>query len=294
MVLAFATAIFIMISLWCVYKFFATSKPSQYLIHSSILINRLFCVCYVISIVIIDVIYGEHYIFWYTSLSSRFVCLILSVMLSSGMVMYNLSISLLDCITQMAVTSMLFNQGSVYSKVRISLFSSHLLVVTAFTMLIFLTHDLINHRLSPNRLCSTPLGFSLVAYNWLRVDSVCPVIIAIIIFISFVYSIFTNIVIYIKTYSSGKCVQSMASTIGNHRNKLIHLFTTLCLSTVFRSLECLPTIFLVFLILWGTDISLETQLVSILASVCSGCLCNMTLSVWKRRSKREHFLIEKP
>ena len=109
--------VFIMTSLWCVFKLFANSSPSQYLIHSSIMLNRLLCVCYVLAIAIIDVIHGEYYIFWYTSLSSRLDSQILVVMVSSGMVMYNLSISLLDYITEKAVTGMFFQQGSAYSKV---------------------------------------------------------------------------------------------------------------------------------------------------------------------------------
>ena len=282
-VLASAIAVFILIPLWYIYKFYANARPSQYLIHSSILINRLLCVCYVIAIVIIDAIHGEYYIFWYTSLLSRLRYQVLYIILSSGMVMSNVTISLLDHITQMAVTGMPFTQGPAYSKVRIFLFSSHLFVITLFTMLILFSRDLLNHRFSANRLYSTILGLSLVNYNWSAVFPVVPVIIAIISLISFVYSIFTNIVIYSKTYSSGKRVQSMASTeIDNHRTRMIKLLTTLCHSTVFRSLECLPTISIVVLAVCGTDISLETQLISIMASVSFGCLCTTTASVWKR------------
>ena len=291
-VLASAIAVFILISLWCVYKFSANSRPSQYLIHSSILMNRLFCVCYVLSIVTIDMIHGEHHIFWYTSMSSKLVYQVLYIFLSSGMVMAHVTISLLDHITQLAVTGMPFTRGPAHSQVRICLFSSHLLVITLFTMLIFFTHDLLNHRCSANRLCSTPLGLPCVNYNWSAFCPVAPVIIAIIILVSFVYSIFTNIVIYTKTYSSGKQVQSMTTTaIDNHRARLIKLLSTLCHSTIFRSLECLPTISIVFLTVCGTDISLETQLVSILASVSSGCLCYTTASVWKRMFNRKRIWV---
>ena len=283
-VLASATAVFIMISLWYIYKFYANSSPSQCLIQTSILINRLLCVCYVISIVIIDAIHGEYYIFWRTSLSSRFLYQVLYIFLSSGMVMSNVTTSLLDHITQMAVTGMPYTQGPAYSKVRIFLFSSHLLVITLFIMLILFTHDLLNNRFSANRLCSTALGLSLVNYNWSAVCPVAPVIIAITNLISYVYSIFANIVIYTKTHSSGKRVQSVASTeIDNHSARLVKLLTTLCHSTVFRSLECLPTISIVVLAVCGTGISLETQLVLILTSVSFGCLCNTTASVWKRK-----------
>ena len=281
--LASAITVFIMISLWCVYKLFANSRPSQYLIHSSILINRLLCVCYVTSIVVIDVIHGEHYIFWYTSLSSKYVSQILSVMLSCGIVMYNLSISLLDYIIQMSVAGMLYKQGSPYSKVRIVLFSSHLFVITTFTLLIFLTHDLISPQISDNRLSSTPLGVLLVSYNWLAVGPVGQISIAIIILISFLYSIITNNIIYTKTRSSGRRVQLMASTkIDNHRERLIKLLSTLCYSTVLRSMECFLTISIVVLTACGADISLETLLISMLASVSFGCLCNMTTSIWKQ------------
>ena len=279
-VLSTTISVFIMTSLWCVFKLFANSSPSHQLIHCSILLNRLLCACYVLAIAIIDVIHGEYYIFWYTSLSNRLACQISSVMLSSGMVMSNFSISLLDYITHMAVTGMLYKPGSAYSKVKVILFSSHLFVITAFTMLIYLTHDLVNHQLSAHQLSSSPLGLSFVNYNWLGVGRIGPVTVAIVIVISFLHSIF---VIYTKTHSSGKCVHSMASTeIDNHKARLIKLLTTLCHSTVLRSLECLPTISLIFLAVCGTDISLEIQLVSILASASFGCLCNTTTSIWKQ------------
>ena len=276
--LASTISVCITISMWRVYRLFANSRPSQYLIHTSILLNRLLCVCYILAIAIIDIIHGEHYIFWCTTLSCRFSHQVLYIIISSGMVMYNISTSLLDYITQMAVTGMLTITGS--ARVRLFLFSSQIFVITAFTMLITLTHNLFNNHVSANRLCSTQLGLPFSDFNWLRVGSV---IIATIILISFAYSILAKIVIFAKTYSSGIRVQSMASTdIDSHRTRLIRLLSTLCHSAVFRSLECLPTMSLVFLTVCGTDISLETQLVSILTSVSFGCLYNTTAMVWKR------------
>ena len=284
--IATAIAVFIMISLWCVFKLFANSRPSQYLIHSSILLNRLICVCYVISIAIIDVIHGEHYIFWYTSLSSRLVCQGLSVILSGGMVMSNLSTSLLDYITQMAVTGMLSIQGSAYSKVRIFLFYSHFLIITGFTLLIFWTHDIPNHQVSTNQRCNAALGVSLVDYKWLGIG---PVILVITNLISFIYSVFANSVIYAQTYASGRRVQSMASKeIDIHKTRMFKLLKTLSYSIVFRSLECLLTVSTIFSKVYGTDVSIEIQLMVIIASVSFGCFGNTIPSVWYQKLSRKY------
>ena len=286
--IATAISVFIIISLWCVFKLFANSRPSQFLIHSSILLNRLLCVCFLISIAIIDVIHGEHYIFWYTSLSSRLVCQSLSVILCCGMVMSNLSTSLVDYITQMAVTGMLSIQGSIYSRVKIFLFSSHFLVITGFTLLIFGTQDFLKHQVSTNQLCNTPLGVSLADHKWLGIG---PVIIAITILLSFIYSVFSNSVICVQVYASGKRVQSMASTeIDIHKTRMFKLLKTLSYSIVFRSLECLLTVCIIFSKVCDRDINLETQLMAIITSLSFGCFGNTIPSVWylmlgqKRRS----------
>ena len=281
--------IFILISMWYVAKLFAISKPVQFLLHNAILINRSLCLLYVVSIVTIDGVYANHYILWYGSLVNRFVCQGLSIILSSGLVMSNIATSLLDHIAHMAVTRMLFNEKDKLSTVKLLLFSSHVFVITGFGVITSLVDSKMNHQISANHLCSAPLGLSLDNYTWTITG---PVFLSTVILFSLTNSIYTYSAIFKSTFSSGKRLQSLASIqINTHHKRLFELTKTLSLSTAFRSLECLPISCIIFLNVHGTDVSYETELVSVMNVVMIGCIGSSLPSIWfpmfsQRRKRR--------
>ena len=266
--LAIIMQICILISMWFMAKVFVVLKSVQYLLHNAIFINRYLCLLYVVSIVTIDRFHGERYIVCYGSLVNRFVCQGLSVMLSTSLVMLNNATSLLDHIARMAVTRMLFNKNDKNSIVKSFLFSSHVLVITGFSVDTLLIDDKKYHQISANHLCSAPLGLPLDDYTWTVTG---PMFISIVILFWLLYSIYTHSGIFKISYSSGKRVQSMASTEMNiHEKRLFEWTKTLSLLIAFRSLECLPIICIILLNVHGADISYETELLSVITAVTFG------------------------
>ena len=275
---AITMLIFILISMWFVAKLFAISKPIQSFLHNAILINRSLCLLYVVSIATIDGFYGKQYVLWHGSLINRLVCQGLSIILSSGLMMSNIGNSLLDHIAHMAVTRMLLKENDKSSRVKLLLFSLHLLTIIGFSLITFLADGEMYHQISTHHLCGAPLGLSSDDYRWTVTGPVC---LSIVIIFSLIYSIYTHSVILKNTYSSGKRVQSMSSTeINIHQKRLFKLLKTLSLSMVFRSLECLPISCIIFLNVYGTDIHFETELMSIIAAVTFGCIGGTLPSVW--------------
>ena len=275
---AITILIFILISMWFVAKLFAVSKPIQCLLHNVILTNRSLCLLYVVSIITIDGFHGKHYILWYGSLVNRFVCQGLSIILSSGLVMSNIATSLLDHIAHMAVTRMLFSEIDKKPMVILILFSLHVLMITGFSVITFWTDNKIHHEISANHICGAPLGLSLADYTWTVTG---PVFLSIVISFSLIYSIYTYVAIFKSSYSSGKLVQSMASTeINIHKKRLHKLMKTLSYSMAFRFLECWPIACIVILNVYGTGISFETGLMSIITAIVFGCIGGTLPSIW--------------
>ena len=123
-----------------------------------------------------------------------------------------------------------------------------------------------------------PFGVPFNDYGWFVIG---PLFMSVVIFLSLTYSIFTYIIIFKHTYSSGKCVQAIASSeFDMHKKRLFKLLKNLCRSAIFRSLECLPIIGVVLLKVGGTAIGLEIQIMSIITSVTFGCIGRTIASVW--------------
>ena len=275
---AITLLILISISMWFVAKYVSISNSVQGLLHNTILINRFLCVLYVLSIAIIDGFHGKHYILWYGSLINRFICEGLSIILSSGLVMSNIATSFLDHIAYMAVTHMLFSETDTKSMIKLVLFSLHVLVITGFSVVTFLTKGKMYHGLTAIHMCSAPLGLPFDEYTWTACG---PVFLSVVILFSLTYSIYTFIAIYKKSYSSGRLVQSMASTeIDIHKKRLRKLKKTLSISMAFRCLECLPVASIIILNEYGADISFETELMSIITVIMVGCIGGTLPSVW--------------
>ena len=270
--------IFILISIWFVAKLFVVSKPIQFLLHNVILVNRSLCLLYVVSIVTIDGFHGKHYVLWYGSSVNGFVCQGLSIILSSGLVMSNIATSLMDHIAHMAVTRMLFGKIDKMPMVKLLLFSSHFLMITGFSVISFFNNSKLYHETSTNHMCSAPLGLPFDEYTWAVTG---PVFLFIIISFSLTYSIYTHIAIFKSSLSSGRLVQSIASTKTDiHKKRLLKLIKTLSVSTAFRFLECLPIACIIILNVCGMDISFETELMSILSATMFGCIGSTLPSVW--------------
>ena len=286
---AFAIFVFIMIMMWYVEKIFAIPGSVRYLLHSTVLINRFLCVFYVLAITSIDIFHGNSYIFWYTSLSNKYVCQGLSILFSTCIVMANVLTSVLDHIAYMAVTRIVFNENDVRSNAKRLVFGGHLLMLTGFSLHTLMMGEGFHENVSPNHLCNAPLGLAFHEYEWAATG---PVILAIIIFLSLTHSILTRVAIFKNTYFSGKRGRRVISK-DVRQKRLFRLLKTLSHSTTFRCLECMPIIYIVCLKVYGTDTSLETQLFSITASVTFGCLGNTVNSVWRpkfRRKNKLHFL----
>ena len=278
MLFAISILIFILISIWFVAKVLAISKPIQCLLHNVILINRSLCLLYVVSIAIIDGFYDNHYIFWYVSLVNKFICQGLTIILSSGLVMSSIATSLLDHITYKAITRIFLKEYERHSMVKLFLFSLHVIMITGFIIITFFIDGKMFPKRSANHLCSAPLGLPLDDYKWTVTG---PVFISIVILFSLIYSIYTHSAIFRNAYSSGKLVQSMASTeMHVHQNRLSKLKKTLVLLMAFRSLECLPISCIVFLNICGTDICFETELMSIITTILFGCIGGTVPLVW--------------
>ena len=275
---AITILIFILISMWFVAKLFAVSKPIQYLLHNVILINRSLCLLYVVSIVIIDAFYGKHYTLWYGSLVNRFVCQGLVIMFSSGLVMSNIATSVLDHIAHMATTLMFFNKNDKNPMLKVILFSLHVLILTGFSVITLLVEGKMYCQLSANNLCSAPLGLPLDEYSWKVIG---PVFLFIVILFSLTHSIYAHISKLKNAYSSGRRVLSMASTeMNTHKKKLLKLTKTISLSITFRSLECLPILCVIFLNVYGRDITFGTELMSIITAIMLGCIGGTLPLVW--------------
>ena len=270
--------IFIIITMGFVRKLFSGSRPVQCLLHNVILINRSLTVLYVLIIATIDVYSGKHYILWHTSILSNALCQALSIMYSVGMVMSNLSTNLQDHITCMAVRHMVYVENDDYTKAKIFLSVSFFLITAGLAMFPLLLDKNTPFQEIENHACSSSLGFSVYASKWAAIG---PVLVCIITLSSLAYSVLTYCAIYRKAYLSGKFVQAVTSSeSGKLRPKLFKLLKTLAPSTMFRSLECMPVLFIGFAKLCGIHIRLDIQLISILISVMCGC-CNSTITpVW--------------
>ena len=267
---AFINLILIIITINFVKTLFSVTRPVQCFLHNFILMNKSLCVNYVLSITTIDMYFEKHYILWYNLLSSKRVCQALSITFSNGIVMYNITAALRDHIAYMAVSRMLFNEIDMYSNVKKFLLMSYLLVVAGF--------GIFPIQLTANQLCTSPLGVSIYDDKWAVIG---PILLCSIILLSLTYSIFTYCAIYRTTYSSGKHVQTMASPAKDHQQpQLSKLLKNLSLSTVFRSLECLPILCTAFANLCCIYVSLDIQLMSILISIMCGSFISDIKLVW--------------
>ena len=238
---AFAIFVFIAISMWCVEKLFTIPGSLQYLLHKTILINRFLFIVYVLAITSIDIFHGISYIFWYTSLSNKFVCQGLSILISTYIVTANVSTSVLDHIAYMAISRILFNKNYVHSNAKKLVFGGHFLMLAGFSFHTLMVGEGFHENFSPSYLCNAPLGLAFHEYEWAATG---PVILAVIIFLSLTHSIFTYVAIFKNTYFSGKGVQRMISK-DVRQSRLLDLLKTLSHSTTFRCLECLPIIYIV-------------------------------------------------
>ena len=280
------TLVFMTLSASLVRKLFAANRYVQCFLHNSILINRSVCVFYVLTTVVIDGFHGQHYIFWYTSLSSKLICQGLHVMFSCGIVMYHMSTSLLDHIAYMAVSHMRFNENDIHGVVRKLLFLMYFLTITVASLITFVLEKNPDTQFSGHHLCGAALG---VSFKNRELSVTGPTFLVIVILSSLAHSIFTYSAILKNAYSSGKRVQTMASTKMNiHQARLFKLLKTLFRSTALRSLECLPMVCIVIMQLYGTDISVETQLMSIIISIILGCFGNTIPLVWYPTFKQSH------
>ena len=272
------TLLFMTLSVWFVRKLFAANRYVQCLLHNSILINRALCVFYILTTVVVDRFHDNHYIFWYTSLPSILLCQGLHVMFSCGIVMSHISTSLLDHIAYVAVSRMRFNENDTHGMVKKLLYFMYFLAITVSSLITFVLDKNLDPRFSGYHLCGAALG---VSFKNRELSVIGPAFQVIVILSSLAHSICTYSAILKNAYSSGKRVQTMASTKMNiHQARLFKLLKTLSRSTAFRSLECVLIICIVIMQLCGTDISVETQLMSIIISIILGCFGNTIPLVW--------------
>ena len=274
-VLTIAILVYIVLSMW-----FATKchRPVQWLLHAAVLINQSFCVFYILAIAIIDVFQGKYYPFWYRSGYNKFYYQALSIMFSSGMIMSNIASSFLDHMAYKAVCGSLLIERRVNLKERKIVFSLQFLVITGFTLFTILLSDATNHQLSIRPMWGAPLGLPFNDYGWFVIG---PLFMSVVISLSLIYSIFTYMIIFKHTYSSGKRVQAIASSeFDMHKNRLFTLLKNLCRSAILRSLECLPIISIIVMKVGGTGIGLEIQIMAIITSVTFGCIGRTIASVW--------------
>ena len=285
-VLVITIIFFITLSLWFAAKLHANSRPVQWLLYNTVLINKSLCVFYCLAIAIIDKFHGKYYIFWYTSEYNQLLYQGLSITFSNGMIMSNIAASLLDHIACKAVSRSLLIERNATLNIKIILFSLHFLVITGYTVFTILLEDEINHRFLTNYMWGAPLGVPFNDYKWFATG---PLFLSLIIFLTLTYSVLTYIAIYRHTYVSGKRVQTIAATgIDMHQIRLYELLKTLSRSAMYRSLECLPIIFIILVKVWGTDIGLEFQLMSIMMSVTFGCIGTTLKSVWYPMFNQRH------
>ena len=277
-ILTIAILVYIVLSMWFAKKVHTSPRPVQWLLHAAILINQTLSVFYILAIAIIDVIQGKYHRFWYRSGYNKFYYQALSIIFSSGMIMSNIASSFLDHMAYRAVSNSLLIERNANLKAKKLVFLLQFLVITGFTLFTILLSDATNHQLSTRSMWGAPLGVPFNDYGWFVIG---PLFMSVVIFLSLTYSIFTYIIIFKHTYSSGKCVQSIASSeFDMHKKRLFKLLKNLCRSAIFRSLECLPIIGVVLLKVGGTAIGLELQIISIITSVTFGCIGSTIASVW--------------
>ena len=275
---AFAYLIFIVIMMRFVKTLFSVTRPVQCFLHKVILMTKFLYVSYALAIAIIDMYTGKHYVFWYSLSSSKLVCQVLSIALSIGIVMYNITAALRDHISYMAVSRVIFNENDIYSKAKKLLFVSYLIVVTGFGLLTFLPDEELHFQLKNHQLCTFALGVSIYDDKWALTG---PVLLCSIIILSLTYSIFTYCAIYRTTNFSGKRVQTITSPeIDLQQPRLSKLMENLSQSTIFRFLECLPILCTVVANLCGFYVNLDIQLTSLLISIiCGSFICEIK-PVW--------------
>ena len=285
-IITVSVLLFITLSLWLVAKQFAITRPVQCFLHISILINRSLCVICVLATVVVDVFHGKHYIFWHRTLLSKLLWQGLQVIFSNGIVMSNISTSLLDHIAYMAVFRMLFNEKNVIRKVKNLLCFMHILMMTVFSLITFVLHKKLDRQYSNNHLCDSALGVSFNDHALLLIG---PMFISVGIFLSLIHSIWAYSAIFRNAYASGKSVQMVVSTEMNiHRTRLSKLSKTLLHFTAFRSLECLPIICIVFVNVYGSGFGIEAQLMTIIISIVLGCVGNTIPLVWYATSRQNN------
>ena len=277
-VLTIGILVYIMLSMWFATKLHTSLRPVQWLLHATVLINQSLCAFYVLAIAIIDAFQGKYHPFWYRSGYNKFYYHALSIIFSSGMMMSNIASTFYDHMAYKAVSRSLLVERSANLKVRKIVFSLQFIVITGFTLFTILLSDTTNHQLSTRPMWGAPLGLPFNDYGWFVIG---PLFMSVVISLSLIYSIFTYIIIFKHTYTSGKSVQAIASLeFDMPKNRLFKLLKNLCRSAIFRSLECLPMIGIILLKVGGTDVTLETQTMSIITSVTFGCIGSTITSVW--------------
>ena len=215
------TLLFMTWSIWLVRKLFTANRYMQCLLHNSILIYRSLCVFNVLITVVVDIFHGKHYVFWYTSRPSKLLCQGFHVMFSCGIVMSHMSTSLLDYIAYMAVSHMRFNENDIYEMVKKLLYLMYFLTITVSILITFVLEKNPDTQISSHHLCGAALG---VSFKNRELSVTGPTFIVIVILSSLAHSISTYSAILKNAYSSGKRVQTMASTKMNiHRARLCKL-----------------------------------------------------------------------
>ena len=281
-----ASLVVITISTVLISQLYAVSRPVQCMLHNSILMNRALCVLYILVTEVLDLNHRKHNVFGSSSLLSKFFCQGLHVIFSSGVVMSNISTSLLEYITHNVVSRMLFNENYVHGQLKKLLGLMHILMIKVFSLItLVLDKKLVPRKLTDN-LCGNPLG---VFVNGYELSVIGPAILSIALLLSLIYSIYTYSTIFKYAYISVKSVQTMTSTKMNvHQSRLFKLLKTLVHFTAFRSLECLLIMCIVLTKLYGTHVSVEMESLSIMSSVILGLIGNTMPTVWYLIFRHSH------
>ena len=199
-ILAIAILVYIMLSMWFATKLHTSLRPVQWLLHATVLIYQSLCVFYVLAIAIIDAFQGKYHPFWYRSGYNKFYYQALSIIFSSGMMISNIASTFYEHMAYKAVSRSLLVERSANLKAKKIIFSLQFLVTTGFTLFIILLGDTTNHQLSTRPMWGATLGLPFNDYGWFVIG---PLFMSVVIFLSLTYSIFTHIMIFKHTYSSG-------------------------------------------------------------------------------------------
>ena len=271
------------VAFWLNVKFISSYQPAQFLLNCSLVMSSLLCATYLIALASVGMAFGHHYIIRASSWKKSPLCRVMSGILSFGLCVSNLASSMLHYSAYIAVSKIV---SSIGKSRKLNLI--HILGIVFIAAILTIT--LASHGGPFSDLGPFCTGFSTGTQQNINMI-IFSTFLGLITMTTFVHTIVMNIGIFKTVFASGKALQAFSpSYFERHKKRSFRMFKRVLQSIVFKALECLPILSLIFLYPSERPTADYWELICLLTSTTTVAMWNPFFFVcnplWKTHIKK--------